>query len=146
MTLINRQEDGDEVADVGVGQRPDTGHGITDSRFRSGSWWGYWLEPPRRTPYTIVCSLTCADGVMHGEGRDVSGSFDVSGTYDGTDGSCAFERRYGDGRVVRHRGYYVKVRGHEGIAGEWERPHCRAERFWLEHGPGDRVADRTCNA
>ena len=102
----------------------------TDPRYPSGEWHGYWLQGPRRTPIPMWLTLAFRDGTISGEGADATGAFTVAGTH-ANDGSCAFEKRYGDDRVIHYRGQHVAEGPHVGVSGTWTLGEW-SERFWLE--------------
>jgi hypothetical protein len=87
-----------------------------DPRFPGGPWTGfylrYWLPGRHATDLT----LTWADGVMEGSGRDAPGAFTVSGTYDPATGRCEWTKQYVGKHAVAYRG----VADGSGVWGVWE--------------------------
>jgi hypothetical protein len=88
----------------------------TDPRFPSGKWVGFWIQkhpPLGRHPTELF--LTFADGLLHGEGRDIVGQYTVKGRYDLADGRCHWVKHY----VGKHDVYYDGFNEGKGIWGTW---------------------------
>ena len=89
---------------------------VSDPRFPSGPWTGFflqfWLPGRQRTDV----SMTCEGGVLTGTGRDRVGPYTVDGTYDPATGRCEWTKQY----VGKHRVAYRGVNNGRGIWGVWE--------------------------
>jgi hypothetical protein len=91
----------------------------SDSRFPSGEWTGFFLQPeipPGRHPMDLL--LTFRAGQIHGEGRDRLGAFVIRGRYQVDDGQCWWSKRYVGKHDVAYHGYNEG----KGIWGQWEIP------------------------
>jgi hypothetical protein len=86
-----------------------------DSRFPSGPWKGFFLQPDSPDRHQMELNLSFRDGVMRGEGRDRIGEFLVRGRYDVADGKCWWTKRY----VGRHDISYSGFNEGKGIWGTW---------------------------
>src|SRR5687768_2885658 len=105
--IPNDQQEGG-MTERSEASQPDTGRAEDqqpepDRRFMTGQWRGYWLQPPNRTQHHMQMALVFDNGVVNGLGVDTLGDFEIVGTYDVTDGSCDFKKRYACGRVVGRR-------------------------------------------
>jgi hypothetical protein len=89
-----------------------------DSRFPSGPWKGFFLQPGVNGRQWMELILTFRGGMMRGEGRDRIGKFLFVGRYDLTDGKCWWTKRY----VGRHDIAYTGYNEGKGIWGTWEIP------------------------
>ncbi len=90
-----------------------------DSRFPSGPWTGFFLQPalpPGRHPMDL--NLRFREGTIRGDGHDRLGAFLVTGRYDLGDGSCRWSKRY----VGRHDVSYQGYNEGKGIWGTWQIP------------------------
>lgn len=88
----------------------------TDPRFPSGKWVGFFLD--RRLPgrHQMEINLTFAAGRLTGTGRDRVGTFTFDGSYDVTDGKCAWVKQYVHAHTIMYRGFNEG----RGIWGTWE--------------------------
>jgi hypothetical protein len=113
-----------------------------DSRFPSGPWKGFFLQPGVNGRQWMELILTFRGGMMRGEGRDRIGKFLFVGRYDVTDGKCWWTKRY----VGRHDIVYTGYNEGKGIWGTWEDPKASywrgGFRIWPE-AMGDPYAIRT---
>ena len=88
-----------------------------DTRFPSGPWKGYFLQPDLRSGRSWMdLQLVFTEGKMSGEGRDWVGRFIISGRYDTESGKCMWRKRY----VGRHDVAYHGNNEGRGIWGIWE--------------------------
>jgi hypothetical protein len=89
---------------------------ISDSRFPSGPWTGfflqYWLPGRQRTDLTMICQ----GGTLTGTGSDRVGPYTVDGTYGPVTGHCEWTKQY----LGKHRVAYRGVNDGRGIWGVWE--------------------------
>src|SRR5437588_5766992 len=97
---------------------PETTLFETDSRFPSGPWTGFFLQPLLPGRHRMELRLTFRQGGMTGEGRDWVGKFVVRGRYDLADGKCYFTKRY----LGKHDVFYKGFNEGKGIWGVWEIP------------------------
>ena len=117
----------------------------TDSRFPSGPWRGFFLQPniPGRNWMDLV--LAFRNGIIRGDGRDRVGPFLITGRYDLAAGKCWWTKRY----LGRHEITYNGYNEGKGIWGTWEDPAARSWRggfhIWPE-AMGDPYARRTSEA
>jgi hypothetical protein len=95
---------------------PDTIDLETDSRFPSGPWTGFFLQPLMPGRHRMELRLTFRGGAMNGEGRDWVGDFLVTGRYTVADGRCHWTKRY----VRRHSVFYNGFNEGKGIWGTWD--------------------------
>lgn len=96
---------------------PDQGP-ETDSRFPSGPWRGFFLMPHLPGKHEMELRLEFRKGEMHGEGRDMIGSFIIRGRYQVEDGRCWWSKRYVGKHDVSYQGYNEG----KGIWGLWDIP------------------------
>jgi hypothetical protein len=89
-----------------------------DSRFPSGPWTGYFLQPPDSRRHWMDLGLTFRQGTVRGSGRDWVGEFVVMGRYDLEGGKCFWTKRYLGQHEVAYQGYAEE----KGIWGTWEIP------------------------
>ena len=89
-----------------------------DSRFPSGPWTGFFLQPGAPGRHMMQMVLTFRSGVVRGEGRDRVGPFLIVGRYDVADGRCRWTKRY----LARHDISYGGYNEGRGIWGVWEDP------------------------
>src|SRR5262245_33233040 len=77
-----------------------------DSRFPSGPWTGFFLQP-RRPPgkHWMALQLTFSECSMRGEGRDLIGRFIITGRYSVEDGKCRWTKKYLGQHDVHYEGY-----------------------------------------
>ncbi len=87
-----------------------------DSRFPSGPWTGYFLQPVLPGRHRMELHLTFLAGTMRGEGRDWVGPFIVTGRYETTTGKCWWTKRY----IGKHDVAYQGFNEGRGIWGRWE--------------------------
>ena len=91
----------------------------TDPRFPSGPWIGFFVQKhPLVGKQWMELRLTFRSGVMTGEGRDIVGSFLVSGSYTVSDGRCYWTKSY----LGKHDVLYTGFNEGKGIWGGWEIP------------------------
>jgi len=87
-----------------------------DSRFPSGPWVGFFLQPyPPAGKYRMELQLTFRDGMLKGEGRDYIGRFLVTGRYEIDEGKCWWTKRY----LGLHDVFYDGYNEGKGIWGNW---------------------------
>ncbi|MFO0951855.1 MAG: hypothetical protein U0835_12030 [Isosphaeraceae bacterium] len=89
-----------------------------DSRFPSGPWTGFFLQPGLTGRQWMELHLTFRAGTLRGEGRDVVGKFLIVGRYDVSDGKCWWTKRY----LGRHDIAYSGYNEGKGVWGMWEDP------------------------
>jgi hypothetical protein len=87
-----------------------------DSRFPSGPWTGFFLQPGRTTRSWMEILLTFRKGEIHAEGRDWVGSFLFRGRYEVETGKCWWSKQY----IGRHSIHYQGFNEGKGIWGVWE--------------------------
>lgn len=90
----------------------------TDSRFPSGPWTGFFLQPLLPGQHWMELRLTFRAGRLDGEGRDRVGAFRIQGRYSVADGKCSWSKRY----LGRHEVLYQGYNEGQGIWGTWEIP------------------------
>jgi hypothetical protein len=89
----------------------------TDSRFPSGEWVGFFLQPtvsPGRKRMNLC--LAFQNGAFTGEGKDGVGEFVIKGRYDLKSGEVTFHKHY----VRQHSVFYRGFNEGKGIWGTWE--------------------------
>lgn len=115
-----------------------------DSRFPSGRWLGFYLQPDRTGRQKMELILTFRKGSLRGEGRDPIGTFLMNGRYDLSDGKCNWTKRYVGKHDLSYRGFNEG----KGIWGTWEDIHTTSWRggfhIWPE-AMGDPYALKTAN-
>lgn len=94
----------------------------TDSRFPSGPWVGFFLQPAIPGRHLMELRLTFSTGLMTGEGRDWVGPFRVRGRYDLADGKCQWIKHY----VGQHDVFVKGFNEGKGIWGTWDIPGTNA--------------------
>jgi len=87
-----------------------------DSRFPSGPWTGFFLQPTRPGRHWMELTLIFRGGIVQGEGRDVVGKFNIKGRYEVSDGKCRWTKVY----VGKHSLFYNGYNEGRGIWGLWE--------------------------
>jgi hypothetical protein len=87
----------------------------TDSRFPSGPWKGFFLQPSSSDRHWMELNLSFRQGDLRGEGRDRVGEFLIRGRYDVADGKCWWTKRY----IGRHDISYSGFNEGKGIWGTW---------------------------
>ena len=87
-----------------------------DSRFPSGPWRGFFLQPLLPGRHWMDLQLTFRAGTMRGEGRDWVGVFIITGRYEIDTGKCWWSKRYIGKHDVAYQGYNEG----KGIWGTWE--------------------------
>src|SRR5437879_3786244 len=97
---------------------PETTLFETDSRFPSGPWTGFFLQPLLPGRHRMELRLTFRNGAMTGEGRDWVGDFGIRGSYSVLDGRCHWTKQY----IGRHSVSYNGFNEGKGIWGTWEIP------------------------
>lgn len=95
---------------------PDVSGVEPDSRFPSGPWTGYFLQPGRPGKEWMELILTFCQGVIGGEGRDRVGEFRIKGRYQVDDGKCWWTKAYVKKHSIAYQGYNEG----KGIWGTWE--------------------------
>ena len=89
----------------------------TDSRFPSGEWFGFYLQPSvSRDRRRMNLSLTFQTGAFTGEGKDGVGEFIIRGRYNLKSGEVTFHKHY----VRQHSVFYRGWNEGKGIWGIWE--------------------------
>ncbi len=99
-----------------------------DSRFPSGPWTGFFLQPSHPGRNWMELSLTFRDGSVHGDGRDRVGEFRITGKYGVEDGKCRWTKAYIGQHTLSYQGYNEG----KGIWGTWEydRSYRGGFRIW----------------
>src|SRR4051812_41822149 len=87
-----------------------------DSRFPSGPWKGFFLQPVLPGRHWMELILTFRKSTVRGEGRDRVGEFLIAGRYDVNDGKCRWTKTYVGKHSLRYEGYNEG----KGIWGFWE--------------------------
>ena len=77
---------------------------VTDPRFPSGEWTGFWLQRAYAGRQWMRLFLTFKDGLIRGGGSDRVGDFDMRGTYDLATGNCSIAKSYHDAHLVEYEG------------------------------------------
>jgi hypothetical protein len=90
-----------------------------DSRFPSGPWKGFFLQPVLPGRHWMELSLTFRRGELRGDGRDWVGAFHIKGRYEVASGKCWWTKQY----VGRHSIHYQGYNEGKGIWGKWEWPN-----------------------
>lgn len=96
-----------------------------DSRFPSGPWQGYFLQPalfPGKSWMDL--DLTFSKGMLRGTGRDRVGEFLFRGRYDVKSGKCWWTKRYLGMHDIQYDGYNEG----RGVWGVWTDPRNPASR------------------
>jgi hypothetical protein len=89
----------------------------TDSRFPSGEWHGFYLQPSAgKGRFRMNLCLTFKDGTLSGEGQDSVWKFIIKGRYDVKSGEVTFHKSY----LGLHSVYYRGFAEGKGIWGVWE--------------------------
>ena len=88
----------------------------TDSRFPSGPWTGFFLQPGTHDRHWMELDLTFLEGAMTGAGRDRVGKFAVTGRYYVDDGRAYWTKTYIRAHSIEYSGYNEG----KGIWGTWE--------------------------
>jgi hypothetical protein len=116
-----------------------------DSRFPSGPWKGFFLQPDLPGRQWMELILEFRAGVVRGEGRDRVGAFLVRGRYSLDDGKCYWTKRYLGRHDIAYNGYNEG----KGIWGLWQDPYASYWRggfhIWPE-AMGDPTAPRLSEA
>ena len=99
-------------------ERDDEADVEQDSRFPSGPWKGFFLQPLMPGRHWMDLKLTFREGTMRGEGRDWVGIFIITGRYETGTGKCWWSKRYIGKHDVAYQGYNEG----KGIWGTWEIP------------------------
>ena len=102
-----------ESTDVGGEPSPAV---ETDSRFPSGPWTGFFLQPGTPERHWMELDLTFRAGVMAGAGRDRIGKFVIAGRYYLDDGRTYWTKTYLREHSIDYSGYNEG----KGIWGTWE--------------------------
>jgi hypothetical protein len=107
-----------------------------DSRFPSGPWTGFFLQPALPGRHWMELGLTFRQGTLSGEGRDWVGAFLIKGKYETDSGKCWWTKQY----IGQHFIFYQGYNEGKGIWGTWEDPLSSTNRggfhIWPE-GMGD---------
>lgn len=90
----------------------------SDSRFPSGEWKGFFLQPGITGRNWMELTLTFRSGAISGEGRDRVGHFVFTGRYSTEDGRCRWTKRYLGLHDIAYQGFNEG----KGIWGTWEDP------------------------
>src|SRR5947207_1821814 len=84
--------------------------------YPSGRWDGFWVQEQWGRQAMTSFTLRFADGSVNGEGRDMVGPFNFSGTYDEATGQVVMVKQY----LGKHQVLYVGQPDGEGsIQGTW---------------------------
>lgn len=95
-----------------------------DSRFPSGPWTGFFLQPVLPGRHWMELNLTFRKGVLTGDGRDRVGAFLMRGKYEVETGKCWWSKHYVGQHTIAYQGYNEG----KGIWGTWEWPDSSAWR------------------
>jgi hypothetical protein len=87
-----------------------------DSRFPSGPWKGYFLQPGLPGRQWMELNLTFRRGNLRGDGRDWVGAFLFRGRYEVETGKCWWTKQY----IGKHSIAYQGFNEGRGIWGTWE--------------------------
>jgi hypothetical protein len=87
-----------------------------DSRFPSGAWTGFFLQPQLPGRHWMELDLRFRKGELHGDGRDWVGAFLFRGRYELESGKCWWSKQY----IGRHSVSYQGYNEGKGIWGTWE--------------------------
>jgi hypothetical protein len=124
---------------------PDDHPVESDSRFPSGPWKGFYLQPGITGRNWMQLNLIFRDGTIRGDGRDRVGPFLFTGRYDLAEGKCWWTKRYLGRHDIAYNGYNEG----KGIWGTWEDPRASYWRggfhIWPE-AMGDPYAQRLAEA
>ncbi len=93
----------------------------TDSRFPSGPWTGFYLQPPLPGRFLMEKLLLFKDGSLTGSGRDLIGSFICKGRYEVASGLCHWTKSY----LGKHDVFYQGQNQEGFIHGEWTIPDAK---------------------
>ncbi len=96
--------------------KPDDPGLEADSRFPSGEWTGFFLQPVLPGKHKMELHLSFREGKMTGDGRDWVGTFSIKGRYQVEDGRCWWSKSY----VGKHSVAYTGYNEGKGIWGTWE--------------------------
>jgi hypothetical protein len=113
----DRDSQPDRPQDQDAGQ-PGVPDMEEDSRFPSGPWKGFFLQPVLTGRHWMELSLTFRRGVIRGEGRDWVGTFSFRGRYEVETGKCWWTKQY----LGRHALHYQGYNEGKGIWGTWDWP------------------------
>jgi hypothetical protein len=104
---------------------PRPGSGLEqDSRFPSGPWKGFFLQPTRPGRHWMELNLTFRQGILNGDGRDWVGAFLFRGRYEVETGKCRWTKQYLGKHSIHYQGYNEG----KGIWGTWEWPRMTSWR------------------
>jgi hypothetical protein len=96
---------------------PESDNLETDSRFPSGEWNGFYLQPSMgKDRFRMCLALTFKNATVTGEGQDSVWQFLIRGRYDRHSGEVTFHKHYRGMHSVYYRGF---AEG-KGIWGTWE--------------------------
>ncbi len=87
-----------------------------DSRFPSGPWTGFFLQPGVPGRNWMELNLSFRRGSLRGGGRDRVGEFIITGRYGLDDGKCRWNKAYLGQHSIAYQGYNEG----KGIWGTWE--------------------------
>ncbi len=90
-----------------------------DSRFPSGPWKGFFLQPVLKGRHWMELNLTFRKGTLTGDGKDWVGEFLFRGRYDVESGKCWWTKQYIGRHAIAYQGYNEG----KGIWGTWEWQH-----------------------
>ena len=117
----------------------------SDSRFPSGPWKGFFLQPGASGRNWMELLLTFRNGTIRGDGRDRVGTFLFTGRYETAGGKCWWTKRYLGRHDIAYKGYNEG----KGIWGTWEDPRASYWRggfhIWPE-AMGDPYSMRVAEA
>jgi hypothetical protein len=100
---------------------PESPPGINqeqDSRFPSGPWKGFFVQPRIEGRSWMDLQLSFREGSICGDGRDWVGPFVIVGRYELQSGKCWWTKKYIGKHDVAYQGYNEG----KGIWGVWEIP------------------------
>jgi hypothetical protein len=124
---------------------PDVRPVESDSRFPSGPWKGFFLQPGITGRNWMDLVLAFRNGTIRGDGRDRVGPFLLTGRYDVAEGKCWWTKRYLGRHDITYNGYNEG----KGIWGTWEDPRASYWRggfhIWPE-AMGDPYGQRLAEA
>jgi len=86
-----------------------------ENHFISGEWCGFYIEPHKPERGWMHLFLTFENGVVRGEGTDYVGPWVAKGSYDDSNGNCAWTKQYLGQHQVEYFGNCTK----NGIQGDW---------------------------
>ena len=113
----------------------------SDSRFPSGPWKGFFLQPSRPGRHWMELRLTFKRGKLTGDGQDWVGVFLFHGRYDTKTGKCSWSKQYVGKHAIQYDGYNEG----KGIWGVWQfnpDPRHRGGFHIWPVGMGDPTGDR----